>query len=152
MNRYESIVDETLFDDFPARCGATWMNHVANTCGIKSALGFANLFCPAVVEEDGCILIAEFYRGGVSELRRSGKTTREIERFINSWSLASLLKSTPEQSVSDADLKAFARAVQYFWQLRMRTLFPQKDIVVEIAEGIMGEEGLAVTVYQRNSS
>ena len=151
MNRYESIVSETLFRDFPERCGATWMNHVANTCDIKTALGLANLFCPAVVEEDGCILIAEFYRGGVEELRRSGKTTQEIERFINSWSLASLLKSTPEQIISDADLEAFARAIQYFWQLRMRSLFPEKEIVVEIGEGLMGEEGLAVTVYQKTA-
>jgi len=43
----------------------------------------------------------------------------------------------------------FAKAIQYFWQMRLNELFPDRDVVVEIGEDIMGEEGLVVVVYQR---
>ena len=32
---------------------------------------------------------------------------------------------------------------------RVNSLFPSRDIVVEIGEEIMGEEGLTVTLYQK---
>lgn len=38
--------------------------------------------------------------------------------------------------------------VQYFWDKRLKELFPDKKIIVEIGDRIMGERGLTVTVYQ----
>ena len=46
-------------------------------------------------------------------------------------------------------LYEFAKAIQYFWQKRFDELFPDKNVVVEIGDDIMGEEGVTVTVYQK---
>ncbi len=46
-------------------------------------------------------------------------------------------------------LRSLQRQFSIFWQLRVNSLFPSRDIVVEIGEEIMGEEGLTVTLYQK---
>ena len=57
-----------------------------------------------------------------------------------------------ERSRRKLTIEEFAKAIQYFWQLRVNSLFPSRDIVVEIGEEIMGEEGLTVTLYQKGQS
>ena len=83
------------------------------------------------------------------ELRKLYKNTKDIEMFVNSWSLQSLVKECDVINSSDDYIEEFAKAIQYFWQLRVNSLFPSRDIVVEIGEEIMGEEGLTVTLYQK---
>lgn len=149
MRRYESIVDEKIFHNFSKVRGRTLMNHVANSYDIEMAIGFAVLFCPEIIEVDGCIFISEFYNDNIQELKSTYKTVREIEMFVNSWSLTSLLKNNDNIDYSVDYIDEFAKAIQYFWQMRLNTLFPDKNIVVEIGEGIMGEEGVVVTLYQK---
>lgn len=83
------------------------------------------------------------------ELRKLYKNTKDIEMFVNSWSLQSLVKECDVINSSDDYIEEFAKAIQYFWQLRVNSLFPSRDIVVEIGEEIMGEEGMTVTLYQK---
>jgi hypothetical protein len=112
------------------------------------ALGFANLYCPKVVEVDGCIFISEFYNGNINSLKKRYDNKKDIEMFVNSWSLTSLLSYNEKLDYSVDYIDEFGKAIQYFWQMRMNFLFPNKKITVEIGEGIIGEEGLSVTVYQ----
>ena len=149
MKTYQSIVNEKILHDFSEVHGCTLMNHVANSYDIEMAIGFSALFCPEVVEVDGCIFISEFYNGNIQELKSIYKTVKEIEMFVNSWSLTSLLKNNDAIDYSVDYIGEFARAIQYFWQLRLNALFPDKDVVVEIGEDIMGEEGVTVTIYQK---
>ena len=92
MKIYNSVIDEEMVRYFSKRCGNTLMNHVANSYDIEMAIGFASLFCPEVIEIDGCIFISEFYNGNIQKLRSNYKTIREIEMFVNSWSLTSSLR------------------------------------------------------------
>lgn len=149
MNIYKSIINEKILHNFSDIHGVTLMNHVANSYDIEMAIAFANLFCPEVIEVDGCVFIAEFYHGNIQELKNNYETVREIEMFVNSWSLSSLLKDNHKLNYAVPYIVEFAKAIQYFWQIRMKNLFPDKDIVVEIGEDIMGEEGTTVTVYQK---
>lgn len=151
MKIYNSIVDEKILCTFSKIGGCTLMNHVANSYNIEMAIGFANLFCPTIIEVNDCIFISEFYNGDIEELKKYYHSTKEIEMFVNSWSLQSLLKDSEELDCSVNYIDEFAKAIQYFWQIRVNSLFPNRNIVVEIGEGIMGEEGLAVTLYQENS-
>ena len=148
METHRSIVDEKILDNFSVVRGRSLMNHVANSYSIEMAIGFAGLFCPEIVEDDGCIFISEFYNGDIDDLRRFHNTNKEIELFVNSWSLQALLKDYKELDYSIDYIDEFAKAIQYFWKQRIDSLFPDRNIVVEIGEGIMGEEGLTVTVYQ----
>lgn len=150
MKTYKSIIDEKILSDFSEIRGRTLMNHVANSYNIEMAIGFASLFCPEIIEVDGCIFISEFYNGDITELRKYYNNTKDIEMFVNSWSLQSLLKDCDVLDYSVNYIEEFAKAIQYFWQIRVNSLFPNRNIIVEIGEGIMDEEGLAVTLYQKN--
>ena len=68
---------------------------------------------------------------------------------MNSWSLADFFLQASDESVhSDRMIEEFGKVIQYYWQRRLNELFPQKNIIVEIGDEIMGENGLTVTVYQ----
>jgi hypothetical protein len=69
--------------------------------------------------------------------------------FVNSWSLADFFLQASDESVhKDEIIEEFGKVIQYFWRIRMKELFPEKKIVVELGDAIMGERGLTVTVYQ----
>jgi len=149
MKIHKSIIDEKILRDFSEIRGRTLMNHVANSYNIETAIAFAGLFCPEIIEVDGCIFISEFYNDNIDELKKLYKTAKEIEMFVNSWSLQDLLKNSEELDYSINYIEEFAKAIKYFWQTRVDMLFPDRNVVVEIGDGLMGEEGLSVTMYQK---
>lgn len=149
MKKYKSIINEKILNDFSEIQGRSLMNHVANSYNIEMAIGFASLFCPEIIEVDNCIFISEFYNGNIDELKKYYKNTRDIEMFVNSWSLQSLIKDCGSLDHSVNYIDEFAKAIQYFWQIRVNLLFPNRNVIVEIGNEIMGEEGLAVTLYQK---
>jgi hypothetical protein len=148
MKKHGSIVREKILNEFSEIRGRSLMNHVSNSYNIETAIGFASLYCPEVIEIEGCIFIAEFYNGNIDSLKQQHADKKNIEMFVNSWSLSSLLADDEKLNYDINYIDEFAKAIQYFWQLRMNVLFPDKNVVVEIGDGIMGEEGLAITVYQ----
>jgi hypothetical protein len=149
MKKYESIVSEKILKDFSQIRGRTLMNHVSNSYDIETAIGLASLFCPEVVEDDDCIFIAEFYNGNVESLKSRYSSRKDIEMFVNSWSLQEMLVDNDKLNYDINYIDEFAKAIQYFWQQRMNALFPDRNIVVEIGKAILGENGLSVTVYQK---
>ena len=151
MKKYKSIINEKILNDFSEIQGRSLMNHVANSYNIEMAIGFASLFCPEIIEVDNCIFISEFYNGNIDELKKYYKNTKDIEMFVNSWSLQSLIKDCKSLDHSVNYIDEFAKAIQYFWQIRVNLLFPNRNVIVEIGNEIMGEEGLAVTLYQKDT-
>lgn len=149
MKKYKSIINEKILNDFSEIQGRSLMNHVANSYNIEMAIGFASLFCPEIIEVDNCIFISEFYNGNIDELKKYYNNTKDIEMFVNSWSLQSLIKDCESLDHSVNNIDEFAKAIQYFWQIRVNLLFPNRNVIVEIGNEIMGEEGLAVTLYQK---
>ena len=149
MKKYKSIINEKILNDFSEIQGRSLMNHVANSYNIETAIGFAALLCPEIIEVDNCIFISEFYNGNIDELKKTYNNIRDIEMFVNSWSLQSLVKDCGSLDHSVNYIDEFAKAIQYFWQIRVNLLFPNRNVVVEIGNEIMGEEGLAVTLYQK---
>ena len=69
--------------------------------------------------------------------------------FVNSWSLADFFLLASDESVhKDKIIEEFGKVIKYFWELRFKEIFPERSVVVEVRNGIMGERGLTVTVYQ----
>ena len=50
MKIYKSIVDERILHDFSKIQGRSLINHVANSYDIETAISFASLFCPEIIE------------------------------------------------------------------------------------------------------
>ena len=88
------------------------MNHVANSYDIETAISFASLFCPEIIEVDDCIFISEFYNGNIMELRELYKNTKDM--FVNSWSLQSLVKECDVINSSGDYIEEFARQFSIF--------------------------------------
>ena len=124
------------------------MNLAHNTCNIENALAITSLLWPEIVEVKEYIFVAEFYNGGVEELEKQfNNDKRKIEMFVNSWSLSDLLLEDNSLH-KDPLIEAFGETIRFFWEMRFRSLFPSRNIIVEIGDEIMGERGLTVTVYQ----
>jgi hypothetical protein len=126
------------------------MNHASNACGIEETIAVASVLCPEIIEIKGYIFIAEFYNGNIDNLEEQYKYNKKmIEMSVNSWSLAEFFLQASNESVHvDAIIEEFGKVIKYFWEKRMIELFPDKTIVVEIVDEIMGENGLSVTLYQ----
>jgi len=151
MKTFESVVNDSLLAHFHNPQGKTLINHAANACGIEESLAIAAVFWPKLVEVEGCVFVAEFYTQSFDDLMKEfqGDKTR-IERWVNAWSLADffLLASSPSVH-DDVLIEAFGETLRFFWTLRLQTLFPGEDFVVELADEIEGESGLAITFYKK---
>lgn len=137
-------------DDSEVR-GKSLMNHAANTYGIEATLAISNLLCPEVVEIKDCIFISEFYNGNIDSLvEQYNGDRKKIEMYVNSWSLADFFLLASDESVhKDEIIEEFGKVIKYYWKLRFKAIFPERNITVEVRDGIMGELGLTVTVYQQ---
>jgi hypothetical protein len=151
MKVYESIVSDTLLARFSEQRGRTLMNHAANSCGIEETLAVASVFWPCIIEDEGHVFIAEFYTQQLGELRKQFQNDkRKIERWINAWSLADFFLLAQSPSVDDDVLiLAFGETLCFFWSLRLKMLFPDRDFVVELGDALEGERGLTITFYER---
>lgn len=153
MKIHESVVSESVFTHFQNLCGKTLMNHAANACGIEESLAVAAVFWPKLVEIEDCVCLAEFYTQPFQNLLEQfqGDKTR-IERWVNAWSLADFFLVASSPSVhDDAIITAFGETLRFFWSLRLQRVFPEKVFVVELAERIEGERGLAIPFYKKRS-
>lgn len=150
MEIYSSIVDNSIIESFKNLRGSTLINNTANSCGIEEVISVANLLCPEIIEVKGYIFISEFYNGNIDSLEKQFNCDRKkIEMFVNSWSLADFFLQASNESVHvDKIIQEFGKVIQYFWQRRLKEIFPAKKVTVEIDDEIMGENGLTVTVYQ----
>lgn len=150
MQVYSSIVDNNIMESFKNLRGSTLINNAANSCGIEEVLSVANLLCPEIVEVKGYIFISEFYNGNIDSLEKQFNYDRKrIEMFVNSWSLADFFLQAGNESVHvDRIIEEFGKVIQYFWQRRLKEVFPTKEVTVEIGDEIMGENGLTITVFQ----
>lgn len=151
MKIYESIVSDSLLQQFLVKGPPTLMNYAANCVGLQETLAVASILWPRIVEDEGLIFIAEFYHPESlftehrnEEFKKRAQTEgQKIEREWNSWSLGHMFYGEKEEILeNEILLKAFGEVLQFFWSLRLAQLFPEKKFVFEIGEGIAGEEGL----------
>jgi len=148
MKKHKSIVDEKILQEFPKYRGIDIINHVYNSFNIEMAIGFAALYSPEIIEVDGCILISHFYNGDIEGLREEYKDTQTIEKWVNTWSIGELVKYDKKLD-KDILYDTFGECLKQFWQMRANQLFPDKEIIVELGMELLGENGLAITMYQQ---
>ena len=147
---YKGIVSDEIFGEFSAQNGVTLINHAANSSSIEDTLAVAKLFCPDFIEVDGCIFVLEFYQDNIEKLKvQFSNDKKKIEMFVNSWALGDFFIGAYSESIENEKIiMEFGKALVYFWERRLRELFPKRTIIVEVGEEIMGESGLTIMVYQ----
>jgi hypothetical protein len=159
VRSYESVVHDELLERFSAwngmrATGATLLDYLSNEGTLEAAIAFAALFWPAIVEDEGLVILAKFYRPEqLPELRsRFANDPSRIERWVNAWALADYFRKQqfagdPILDEDDA-LRAFGHALQLFWSLRLQALFPTRQFIVEVGDDLEGEDGPTITFYE----
>ncbi len=151
MKVYDSVVSNDILQHFQEQQGRTLMNHAANSVGIEDTLAVSNVLWPTIVEDDGYVFVADFYNQNLERLKTQfDNNKRAMERRVNAWSLADffLLASSPSVD-SDVLITKFGEMLHFFWSLRLKMLFPEREFVVEVGENIEGERGLSITFYEK---
>lgn len=126
--------------------------------GIGSIISAAYLLCPPMVQVRDYVFINHFWNDNeenadrtIEDLEKRFNSKKEVEMYVNAWSLGDFFMhgGNLEHLEDDEVFDQFGALMVYFWQQRANELFPDKDIVVEIGEEIMGEYGSTITMYQR---
>lgn len=155
---YKSIVDEKIFHDFKEQRGVTLFNHSANSNYIDDFISAAYVLCPDIIEVRGYIFIADFFDSQENEAidkllkleTQFNFDKKQIEQWVNSWSFGDFFLGKDCESMDNEKiLKQFGDILVYHWTRRAKELFPARDIIVEYGEGLMGELGLSITLYEQ---
>ncbi|MCM1113252.1 MAG: hypothetical protein NC399_08380 [Muribaculum sp.] len=155
---YESIVDETIKNEIKE---ANWcmnlIQYATYKCGIDGLIASAYLFCPKIIQIKGYFFIEQFWNCSIEESadrvsrleEQYAKDKKMIEMSVNTWSIGDLFIGD-SRSLMDNErvIQQFGNAIAYFWKCRVKELFPEKEIIVELGNDLMGEFGLCITMYE----
>lgn len=154
----KGIVDNEIFKEFQEQRGVSLFNHSANSCSIDDFLSVAYVLCPDIVEVNGYIFISDLFdekeENSLNEVKRLEKQFNydktQIEQWVNSVSLGEFFIGKYTKSLdNDKIIDEFAKVLVYYWSRRAKELFPDRNIVVELGNEIMGELGLTITMYEK---
>lgn len=161
MSHYKlnkGIVDNKIFEEFDEQKGISLFNHSANCCSIDDFLSIAYTLCPDIVEINEYIFVSDLFDAeGEEAFERIRRLEQQfngdkvkIEQWVNSTSLGDFFigSYTPLMD-NDKIIDEFSKLLVYFWGRRMKELYPNRNIVVEIGDEIMGELGLTITMYEK---
>ncbi|ETT62523.1 hypothetical protein MHI43_13100 [Paenibacillus sp. FSL H8-0457] len=150
MEVHKSISNNEILKEFKNIMGVSLMNNAANTCNIEQHISVASVLWPEIVEVNDYIFISEFYNNNIENLEvQFNKNRKQIEQFVNSWSLYDFFFLSVNESINNEKiLMEFGNILKFFWELRLKELYKEREVVVEIGNNIMGENGMTITLYQ----
>ena len=157
-NLYKSVVDDSIFYEFKEQRGINLFNHSANSNYIEDFISVAYVLCPNIIEVNGYVFIADFFDAQGDKatdklLKLESQFNfdkKNIEQWVNSWSFGDFFLGKDCESMDNEKiLKQFGDIIVYNWTRRSKELFPNRNIVVEYGEGLMGELGLSITLYEQ---
>lgn len=155
---FESIVDESIKNEIKE---ANWCTDLIQygtyKCKMDGLIAAAYLYCPQIIQVKDYIFIKQFWNCSVEEsmerIRRLeeqyGCDKRSIEMSVNTWSIGDFFIGDPSEFMDNEKLiRQFGDAVVYFWKIRVKELLPEREIIVELGNDLMGEFGLCITMYE----
>ena len=155
---FKSIVDEKIKNEI---IEANWctdlIQYTTYKCKIDGLIAAAYLFCPQIIQVKDYIFIKQFWNCSTEEsigrIRRLeeqyGNDKKSIEMSINTWSVGDFFVGDSSELMDNERLiQQFGDAIVYFWKIRVKELFPEREIIVELGNNLMGEFGLCITMYE----
>lgn len=153
-----SIVKQEIIQEFKKLKGLNLFEHACNLNSLEDIISISYLLCPDFIQVGDYIFVSAFFEEVGEEAvkkvqkleERFSKDKKLIEQWVNSWSIEDLFINCKDESYKDESLiMQFCEVLIYNWQQRLKELFPHKNVIVEIGNEIMGEFGLAITVYEQ---
>jgi hypothetical protein len=155
---FKSIVDEKIKEEIKE---ADWctdlVQYTTYKCKMDGLISAAYLFCPQIIQVEDYIFIEPFWNcsieDSIGKIRRLeeqyGENKKTIEMSVNTWSLGDFFIGDISESMDNEKLiQQFGAVMVHFWKMRVKELFPEKEIVVELGDDLMGEMGLCITMYE----
>ena len=155
---FKSIVDETIKDEI---IEANWctdlIQYTTYKCKMDGLIAAAYLFCPQIIQVKDYIFIKQFWNcnaeKSISHIRRLeeqyGNDKKSIEMSVNTWSIGDFFIGDSSELMDNEKLiQQFGDAIVYFWKIRVKELFPERKIVVELGNNLVGDFGLCITMYE----
>lgn len=155
---YKSIVDNKIIQEIRE---ASWCSdlfqYAIDKCKIDGMIAAAYMLCPNIIQVKDYIFIEKFWNHNTTESMEYIKKLEKqydfdkkmIEMSVNSWSIGDLfIGDINEMMNNDNVLIQFGDTLVYFWKMRVRELFPNRNIVVETGHNLVGEFGLCITMYE----
>lgn len=158
---FNSIIDETIKNEI---IEANWCTDLIQystwKCKMDGLIAAAYLFCPQIIQVIGYVFIKQFWNCNEEESIERIRSLEEqydndkktIEMSVNTWSLGDFfIGDTKELMDNEKLVQQFGDALKYFWEIRVKDLFPEREIIVELGNDLMGEIGLCITMYEATS-
>ena len=155
---FDSIVEENIKKEMK---DAEWcfdlVQYATCKCKIDGLIAAAYLFCPQIIKVKDYIFVKQFWNYGVetsiehiSHLEEQfGKNKKMIEMSVNTCSIGDFFVGDCDELMDNEKvLQQFGDVIVYFWKQRVKELFPEKEMVVELGTDLMGEYGLCITMYE----
>ncbi|WP_019878470.1 hypothetical protein [Succinispira mobilis] len=127
----------------------SWWNYVNLKSDLQTALGFAKLYYPEIVEVDGCILLKDKFSEELYELWRDECKGEKscIEKMMNLYQLRDFFHlKTQDDGNLESQIKALGDVLVLFWGMSFKNRFPERLIKVEVFEENDGE--MFITVFE----
>lgn len=154
---FDSIVDDSIKEEIGASWCTDLQQYATYKCNIGGLIAASHLFCPKIIQVKEYVFIEKFWncnreesleRIKMLEIQYSGDK-KAIEMSVNTWSIGDFFVGETDELMNNIKvLEEFGKAICYFWGQRARELFPNKNIIVELGENLMGELGLCITMYE----
>ncbi len=157
---YESIVNSGIKDKVKeAQWCTDLVQYATYKCKIDGLIASAYLFCPRIIQVKDYIFIEQFWNFDAEESliciakleKQYQNNKKDIEMSVNTWSIGDFfIGDDGELMDNDEIIIQFANALVYFWENRVKSLFPDKKIVVRLGNNLMGELGICITMYEES--
>ncbi|HEJ9722962.1 TPA: hypothetical protein ACKRTC_000703 [Proteus mirabilis] len=152
MKIHQSIVSNELIKqfptDFPIELSLT--NFVANCVGLEAVLACSALFCPEIIEIDGVIYRSENNDQKVYPNDSYGTDKKTLEMASNVFPISQFFLMEDDKASDDYMLiTVFSEVIKYFWNIRLKSLYPNKKFEFIITDdGLYDEDGFCMTFYE----
>ena len=157
---YKSVVNDNIFLEFKEQRGINLFNHSANSNSIEDFISVSYVLCPDIIDIDGYVFILDFFKSVGDEMenpiaklqsfkKQYNNDKKKIEIMVNSWSFGDFFIGKNCVSMENEKiLLQFGDILVYNWTRRAKEIFPNRNIIVEYGNGIGGELGLSITLFE----
>lgn len=155
---FKSVINSNIINEIEdANWCADLVQYATYKCKIDGLIAAAYLFCPQIIQVKDYIFIEQFWNCNEEDSfdqiirleEQYHNDKKAIEMSVNTWSIGDFfVGESSELMDNDKIIAQFANTIVYFWKSRVRTLFPDRKIIVKLDKDLMGEFGICVTMYE----
>ena len=159
INIFKSIVDENIKKEIKEADWCTDLfQYTTYKCKIDGLIASAYLFCPEIIQVKNYVFIKQFWNCSIEKSierinrleEQYGQDKKTIEMSVNTWSIGDFfIGDSSDLMDNEKIIRQFGDVIVHFWNSRVKELFPEKEIIVELGNDLMGEFGLCITMYEK---